>query len=57
MSASSTDKDQNQIEEFYNDIKTGVNLIKNKDIIIIMKDFNAKLEKERFQDIISAFEL
>lgn len=55
--APTADKVEEEIDQFYDDVQQALDITKNRDITIIMGDFNAKIGKGRVDDIIGDFGL
>ncbi|GFO14709.1 craniofacial development protein 2-like [Plakobranchus ocellatus] len=49
--ASTSDREDVEIEKFYEDIEKPKGYLKSQDIIIVMGDFNTKVGDERVEDV------
>lgn len=55
--APTSDSTEQELEQFYSDIRDLLRLTKNHEVTLIMGDFNAKLGKGKFEDIVGPFGL
>ena len=46
--ASTNDHGDDKLEEFYADVKKALKQVKSTDIVIVMRDMNAKFGKEKY---------
>ena len=55
INAPTADKDEEVVEQFYEDLDKSMKQLKSQDIKIVMGDFNSKVGKERVENIVGPF--